>query len=154
MGGLTAKLAVDCGERVVQLRQVDDVLFGDGEPALEIFFAKADRAVAPVLGKHGQAMGPADDGPGSVHAAGAVFQQGARTERIGMAGSVLNPAPHLRRQFLQRQSQRHGFNGIDRNMNPAAIAGTPLGAGNLILMPADDPAAVPIHFRDPFSIVF
>jgi len=154
VGGLTAKLAVDCGERVVQLRQVDDVFFGDGEPALEIFFAKADRAVAPVLGKHGQAMGPADDGPGSVHATGAVFQQRARTERIGMAGSVLNTAPHLRRQFLQRQSQRHGFNGIDRNKYPAAIAGTPFGTGNLIFTPADDSAAAPIHISDPFSIVF
>ena len=153
VGGLTAKLAVDGGKRVVQLRQFNDVFFRDGEPALEIFSAKTDGAVAPVFGEHGQAMGPADHSPGSIHATGAVFQQGAGTERIGMAGPMLNTAPHLRGLPLQRQSQRHGFNGIDRNMNPAAIAGTPFGAGYLRLMPADDPAAVPIHFRDPFSIV-
>jgi hypothetical protein len=71
-----------------------------------------------------------------------------------MAGFVLNPAPHFRRQLLQRQGQRHGFNGIDRNKYPAAIAGTPFGTGNPIFMPADDSAAVPIHISDPFSIVF
>ena len=154
VGSFADKSAVDCGKRVVQLGQVNDVFFGNGGQAPEIFFAKADRAVASVFGEHGQSVGPADDGARCVHATGAVFQQGARTEGIGMAGFVLNTVPQLRRQRLQRQGQRRGFNGIDRNMNPATIAGTPFGTGNLIFMPADDPAAAPIHIGDPSSIVF
>jgi hypothetical protein len=39
-------------------------------------------------------------------------------------------------------------------MNPATIAGTPLGTGNVLLVPNPDPAAAPIHFGDQFLIVF
>jgi len=105
VGSLADKPAVDCCKRVVQLCQVNDVLCGDGRYVPEVFFAKADRAVTPVFGEHGQAVGPADDGAGSVHAAGAVFQKRAGAVGIGTAGFVLNTAPHFRCQFLQRQGQ-------------------------------------------------
>ena len=154
VGSFPDKPAVDGGNGAVQLCQVNDIFFGDGGQVPEIFFAKPDSAVAVVLGEHRQAVGPAHDGAGSVHAAGTVFQQGAWTEGIGMAGFALNTAPHFRRQLFKRQRQRHGFNGIDRNMNPAAIAGTPFGTRNLIFMPADDPAAALVQFSHPFSIVF
>jgi hypothetical protein len=85
--------------------QVNDVLFGDGGKVLEVFFTKADRAVASVFGEHGQAVGAANDGAGMVNEAGAPFQQGTGAKGIGMPGIVLNTMPHFRRQLLQRQGQ-------------------------------------------------
>ena len=38
-------------------------------------------------------------------------------------------------------------------MNPAAVAGAPLGTGNVVFVPIQDPAAAPIHFGDQFLVV-
>jgi len=38
-------------------------------------------------------------------------------------------------------------------MNPAAVAGAPLGTGNVAFVPTQDPAAAPIHFGDQFLVV-
>ena len=132
---------------------VNDVLFGDGGKVLEVFFTKADCAAASVFGEHGQAVAAANDGAGVVDEAGAPFQQGTGAKGIGMPGIVLNTTPHFRSQLLQRSGQRYGFNGIDRNMNPATVAGAPLGTGNVVFVPIQDPAAAPIHFGDQFLIV-
>ena len=43
--------------------QVNDVLFGDGGKVLEVFFTKADRAVASVFGEHWQAVGALRNAP-------------------------------------------------------------------------------------------
>jgi len=39
-------------------------------------------------------------------------------------------------------------------MDSAAVAGTPLGTGNLLWVPADDPPAAPIHIGDHVVIIF
>ena len=116
--------------------------------------AKADGAVAPVFSAHRQAVGPADDGTGSVQLAGAVCQQRTGSESVGVPGLLSYTAPHFRRFCLQRPGQGNGFNGINRKMDSAAVAGTPLGTGNLLWVPADDPPAAPIHIGDHVVIIF
>jgi len=93
MGKLADKLAVDRCKRMVQLRQVDGIVFGDGGEVLEVLLTKTDHTVASVFGEHGQAMGSADNGTGIVHEARPVFNQGTGAERIGMSGFVLDTAP-------------------------------------------------------------
>jgi hypothetical protein len=70
-----------------------------------------------------------------------------------MPGFVQNVVPHFRRQLLQCQGQRYGFNGVNRKVNPAAVAGAPFGTGNLVPVPADDPLTAPVHLGDQFLIV-
>ena len=105
VANLADKSAVDCSKRAVQMCQVNDVLLGDGGKVLEVFYTKADRAVASVLGEHGQAVGTANDSAGIVDEAGAPFQQGTGAKGIGMPGIVLNTTPHFRGQLLQRSGQ-------------------------------------------------
>jgi len=87
------KTLVDCCKGVVQVGQVNGIVFVNGRKVLEVFFAKTDRAAASVLGEDGQAMGSADNGAGIVHEAGAAFNQGTGAERIGMSGCMLDTAP-------------------------------------------------------------
>jgi hypothetical protein len=121
---------------------------------LKIFFAKADGSVSPVFGKHGQTVGPADDGAGIIHEAGAVFQQGTGAERIGMPGFVLNALLQAGRHLLQRHGHRYGFNRVNRKVNPTTVAGTSLCTGNVVRVPADDPVTAPIEFGDQLLIFF
>ena len=104
-GNLADKPAVDLGKGSIQVCQVNDIFIGDGGRMLEVFYAKADRAVASVFDAHGQAVGAADDGAVIVHEAGGVLQQGARAEGIGIPGFALNTVAYLRRQLLQCQGQ-------------------------------------------------
>ena len=110
--------------------------------------------MAPVFGAHGQAMGPADNGAGIVHEAGAVFQKGKGAEGIGMPGFVPDAAPQVRCPLLQGQGQGHGFDGIDRKVNPAAVAGAAFGTGNVVLVPLNNPVAAFIHIDDQILIFF
>jgi hypothetical protein len=91
-------------------------------------------------------MGAADHGTGIIHEAGAVCQQRTGTERVGLAGFVLNALPLGRRQFSQSRCQRHGFHRKERKMNPATVAGTAPGTDNLIPVPAEDALAAPVNF--------
>jgi hypothetical protein len=55
---------------------------------------------------------------------------------------------------LQRQGQGHGFDGIHRNVNPAAVAGTTFGTDNVVWVPVDNPATALIYIGDQFLIFF
>jgi hypothetical protein len=146
-------LAVDCHERVIQRSQFNDGISGDVRQLLKIFQAKTDRTPAAVFCKNRQTVGPADNGAGSVHAAGTFFKQRTGTEAVRLPGFLPDVTHHFGREFLQCGGKRYGLDRKNRNVDPAAIAGTPFCAGNMLWVPLPDVVTDPVNFDNQILII-
>ena len=86
-------------------------------------------------------MGSADNEPRSIHEAGAFFEKRAGTKAIGISGFLPYVTHHFPGQFFQGGRKRNSFDGKNRKMNTAAIAGASLITGNVLSIPFLNPAA-------------
>lgn len=134
-GKLTDKHLVDRCKSAVEVIQIDNGILRDGTKIAEIFLAEPDGAMASVFGKHRQAMGSANNEPRGVHEARTFFKQGTGAISICVCGLVLYVTHHLPGKFFQGAGQPNGFDGKNRKMNSAAVAGASFSTGNLISVP-------------------
>ena len=98
-------------------------------------------------------MGSTNNGARIVKKASAVLEQ-----RTGPQGSrtscfALNMAYQIRGQAFQCTGKDERFNGKDRNMTLAAVAGTTFFAGNILTICSPNFKTAPIDLSNKFLIV-
>jgi hypothetical protein len=145
VGKLIYKHLVDGCEIVVKPAQIKDGIIRDGVQFAEVFLAESDRPLTSIFNSHRQTMGSADHEPRSIHEAGTVFKKRTGTKAVCLSGFPSYVTHQFPGQFFQGDGKRNGFDGKNRKVNTAAVAGTPFITGYLPGIPFLNPAADSIN---------